>query len=57
MSRDERITEIRSWNGMYCMPSSVVSDHRITMIVDSTKPGNSVNPNLSLHNTKVTLSP
>ena len=49
MSRDVRITEIRSWNGMYCIPSSV-SDHRITMIVDSTKPGNSVNPNLSLHN-------
>ena len=33
MSRDVRITEIRSWNEMYCMPSSVVSDHRITMIV------------------------
>ena len=33
MSRDVRITEIRSWNGMYCIPSSVVSDHRITMIV------------------------
>ena len=33
MSHDVRITEIRSWNGMYCMPSSVVSDHRITMIV------------------------
>ena len=33
MSRDVRITEIRSWNGMYYIPSSVVSDHRITMIV------------------------
>ena len=33
MSRDVRITEIRSWNGMYRIPSSVVSDHRITMIV------------------------
>ena len=33
MSRDVRITEVRSWNGMYCIPSSVVSDHRITMIV------------------------
>ena len=33
MSRDIRITEIRSWNGMYCIPSSAVSDHRITMVV------------------------
>ena len=33
LPRDVRITEIRSWNGMYCIQSSVVSDHRITMIV------------------------
>ena len=33
MSRDVRITEIKSWNRMYCIPSSVVSNHRITMII------------------------
>ena len=32
MSRDG-ITEIISWNGMYCMPSSVVSDHGVTSVV------------------------
>ena len=54
MSRDVRITEIRSWNGMYLIPSSVVSDHRITMIVFYRWSLLSLYKALILHNVKST---